>query len=61
VKPHQTPADARPFRCRADLERDRTLDDHYRKLGIRCVVAAVSQKEPKVERPNVPRAHDLDE
>ncbi len=42
MKVHQSPADARPFQCRADLERDATLDRHYRDLGIRCVVAAVA-------------------
>ena len=43
MRTHQGPADTRPFLCRADLEREKALDAHYRNLGIGSVAAAVAQ------------------
>ena len=43
MKRHQHPVDLRPFRSKAERDREQTLVAHYRSLAIPDVVAAIQQ------------------
>src|SRR5262249_19494524 len=43
VTSRQSPIDRRPFRSKAELEREQALEQQYRKLGNDEVVAAIRQ------------------
>ena len=49
VTKRSSPIDQRPFRSKADHERELPLEAHYRNIGIRCVAAAKTAARPVSE------------
>jgi hypothetical protein len=54
VTSRQSPIDRRPFRSKADHERELALETQYRNLGIRCVVAAKTAEKSAAKSQSAP-------
>jgi hypothetical protein len=49
-----SPIDQRPFRSKADHERELALETQYGNLGIRCVVAAKTAEQSAAKSRTAP-------
>lgn len=55
VTKHQTPIDQRPFRSKADQEREMALQTKYQRLAIPEVVAALQQTAGAADKDSADR------
>jgi hypothetical protein len=51
VTKHQQKIDMRPFKSKAEHEREQALQDQYRGLAIPDVVAALKARKPRESEP----------